>query len=256
MATTASFDPATSVRRDATPRLVALAALFTTLAAIAMAASGTGYRFGMWSLPTGHCLLTCGAGVGALGGAIALVALLDPALRRHPRVVPIAAASLVAAIITSGTFGTWYVTAHAMPALRDISTDTSEPPQFEVLHPTRHPGEAGSGGNDAGWTARQRAAYPDIAPLLLPVNPADAFQRALLVARALGWQVAIADAATGRIEATATTPWYGFQSDVVVRLRAEGTGTRVDVRSDSRIDQSDAGTNAALVRRFIRMLRA
>jgi len=257
MATTAPLAPATSTAyHGATPRLVALAALFTTFGAVAMAASGTGYRFGSWGLLVAHCVLSCGAGLSGLGGVIALVALLQPSLRRHPRVVPIGAASLVAAIITSGTFGAWYVTAHMMPAIRDISTDTADPPRFEVLHPTRHSGRGDRGYGDADWPAEQRAAYPDIRPLMLSVSVTDAFQRALLLAHSFGWQIATADAAAGRIEAMATTPWYGFQNDVVVRLRAQGAETRVDVRSDSRLDESDAGTSASLVRRFMRMLRA
>jgi len=60
----------------------------------------------------------------------------------------------------------------------------------------------------------------------------------------------------GRLEATATTAWFGFKDDVVVRIRAEGSGSRVDVRSLSRIGVSDLGTNAARVRAFLGRLRA
>jgi uncharacterized protein (DUF1499 family) len=43
---------------------------------------------------------------------------------------------------------------------------------------------------------------------------------------------------------------------VVVRVRADGAGTRVDVRSVSRVGRSDLGTNARRIRAFLGVLRA
>jgi len=40
----------------------------------------------------------------------------------------------------------------------------------------------------------------------------------------------------------------------VVRVRAEGSGSVVDVRSESRVGKSDVGTNAARVRSYSRKL--
>jgi len=54
----------------------------------------------------------------------------------------------------------------------------------------------------------------------------------------------------GTIEATETTFWFGFKDDVVIRIRPEGAGSRVDVRSKSRVGKSDLGANAARIRRF------
>jgi len=67
-----------------------------------------------------------------------------------------------------------------------------------------------------------------------------------------GWDLVSADSSAGRIEATATTAWFGFKDDVVVRIRSEGTGSRVDVRSLSRVGGSDVGTNARRIREFLR----
>ena len=61
--------------------------------------------------------------------------------------------------------------------------------------------------------------------------------------------------AEGRLEATARTRWFGFRDDVVVRVAADGTGTRVDVRSVSRVGRSDLGTNARRIRGFLEKLR-
>ena len=51
----------------------------------------------------------------------------------------------------------------------------------------------------------------------------------------------------GRIEAVARTPILGFRDDVVVRVRADPDGARVDIRSTSRYGRHDFGTNAARV---------
>ena len=60
--------------------------------------------------------------------------------------------------------------------------------------------------------------------------------------------------ADGRIEATDTTRWFGFKDDVVVRVKPEGTGSRVDVRSLSRVGRSDVGKNASRIRAYLTAL--
>ncbi|HJR53568.1 MAG TPA: DUF1499 domain-containing protein, partial [Gemmatimonadota bacterium] len=60
----------------------------------------------------------------------------------------------------------------------------------------------------------------------------------------------------GRIEATATTPWFGFKDDVVVRIRPEAGGSRVDVRSVSRVGRSDVGTNARRIEEYLEIVSA
>jgi len=41
-----------------------------------------------------------------------------------------------------------------------------------------------------------------------------------------------------------------------VRIRPEGTGSRVDIRSKSRVGESDLGVNSQRVREFIARLKA
>jgi uncharacterized protein (DUF1499 family) len=72
----------------------------------------------------------------------------------------------------------------------------------------------------------------------------------------MGWEIVDSDPARGRIEATATTPWFGFEDDVVVRVRPQGGGSRVDVRSVSRVGRSDVGTNARRIRADLEELSA
>ena len=144
--------------------------------------------------------------------------------------------------------------AQHVPAIHDISTDTEDPPAFVALLAEREKTPNGAAYGGAQVAAKQHAAYPDIKPLVLSAAPRETMQRAIDAARAMGWQIAAANAADGRIEATARTRWFGFRDDVVVRIRALGTGSRVDVRSVSRVGRSDVGANATRVREFLHRL--
>jgi uncharacterized protein (DUF1499 family) len=84
--------------------------------------------------------------------------------------------------------------------------------------------------------------------------PDQAFERALLVARDSGWEIVAAKREEGRIEATDTTFWFGFKDDVVIRITPALDGSRVDVRSLSRVGKSDVGTNAKRIRAYFRKL--
>jgi uncharacterized protein (DUF1499 family) len=67
----------------------------------------------------------------------------------------------------------------------------------------------------------------------------------------MGWEIVAADSAAMRIEATATTRWFGFKDDVVVRIQPADSGSRIDVRSVSRVGRSDVGTNAKRIRSYL-----
>jgi len=79
-------------------------------------------------------------------------------------------------------------------------------------------------------------------------------RRAEALARDRGWVVANVDARAGIVEATATTLFFRFKDDVVVRVRpdpARPGGSVVDMRSISRVGGSDVGVNAARIRAFL-----
>ena len=103
---------------------------------------------------------------------------------------------------------------------------------------------------------REGSARKRLGPLILPLAPAEAFARARAAAEGMGWEMVAADSAAGRIEATATTAWFGFKDDVVIRVEPAQGGSRVDVRSVSRVGVSDVGTNAARIRAYLARLRA
>jgi len=133
-----------------------------------------------------------------------------------------------------------------LPSINDITTDVDDPPAFETLGGSAYP---------PAFADQQRAAYPDLGPLTLPLAPASAFEEALAVARDLGWSIAADDATDGTIEAVAVTPMLRFKDDVAIRVRAEGDGVRIDIRSRSRLGRHDLGANAERIRTFLDRLR-
>lgn len=237
--------------------LLAMAGFGVALAAgIAALVAGLGVRLGWWDYRAGFFILQCAVVCGIGAAAICLWAMVA-ALRRRLR-----GASLLGIhglIIGTLVFGVpWYLVneGRKLPVMHDITTDTEQPPAFVAVLPLRQdaPNTAVYGG--AELAALQRNAYPDLAPALLAIPPAAAFELALGVARRSGWEIIAAAPAENRIEATATTAWFGFKDDIVIRIRPTGGGSRVDMRSVSRVGRSDLGANARRIREFLRMLSA
>jgi uncharacterized protein (DUF1499 family) len=102
----------------------------------------------------------------------------------------------------------------------------------------------------------QRSAYPDIVPIVLAVPAAEAFKRIDKVATEMDWEIVARAPNEGRLEAVATSDWFGFRDDIVVRIRPDSAGSRVDIRSKSRVGESDLGVNAKRIREFIARLKA
>lgn len=232
-------------------RIVLLLAL---VAAIVLLVAGPGTRLGWWDFRTGFSLLRWAAILGLVTAALSLALLAWPRMRRTgPWAFAVAAAAgiAVAAVPLNGMRQ-----ARSVPPIHDITTDTAQPPAFVALQDARR--DAPNGVDYAGEdiARQQRAAYPDIGPLRLQAAPAVAFPQALAAADAMGWQLADSDIGSGRIEATATTRWFGFKDDVVIRITPDGAGSRVDVRSMSRLGGSDVGANAQRIGEYLQRLDA
>jgi uncharacterized protein (DUF1499 family) len=221
------------------------AALVVALAGLAtLAISGPGVRFELFSYRIGLSAFrwAAWAGIGAM--VLAVLALALPASRKRGLVLPV-----VALVIGAAVFGMPYrfqQNARAVPPINDITTDTANPPRYMTTS-RPYPG--------AEVARQQRAAYPDIAPVLLPVPPREAFARAVKAAESMGWEVVGRDAAAGTLEAVDTTRWFGFKDDIAVRVTAADGGSRVDVRSKSRVGRGDIGTNARRIRDYVERLR-
>ncbi len=235
-----------------TGRLAGAGLILALLAAAVEALSGVGTRLGLWYYRTGLGIL----GAAAIAGAVAaIISLIGGILSgRNRAAYRMAAAGIVIGLTVTGIPWSWSRAGQHLPKIHDISTDTENPPQFVAIMPMRAHAENPAGYGGPVVAAQQRASYPDIQPLVLPVKPAEAFDRALRAAGEMGWNVVSSSARDGRIEAVATTFWFGFKDDVVVRVSHAKEGSRIDVRSVSRVGKGDVGTNAKRIRTFLQKL--
>lgn len=141
--------------------------------------------------------------------------------------------------------------AYKLPAINDVSTDTANPPRFVALAPQRPQSHiAYPGGRTASL---QQAAYADISPLQFDLPPRNTYEAVLGVITKHKWPIAsaqppAANRREGTIETTARSLVMGFHEDVIIRVMPAGSGSRVDLRSASRVSIPDLGTNAARLR--------
>jgi uncharacterized protein (DUF1499 family) len=226
-------------------------AIFAALAAAALLLSGPGTRAGWWDFKTGLLLFAGALLIGLLALVVSGVAWLRTRPNRTAAVATIIGAVIVLVPLVQ------IAAARGKPSIHDVSTDLADPPRFSAVLPLRagYPNVVADRVDDA--TARaQRTAYPDLVTLELPLAPDAAFTKAVEAAKATGWEVVSLRPADGIIEATATTAWFGFHDDVVVRIRPDGARSRIDVRSVSRVGRGDAGKNADRIRRYLGLLRS
>ena len=231
-------------------RLPLLACAAAAFGLILLAAAGPSYRIGLLSLTNAFGLLRWAAYAGIAAVVLGLIAASLGYMRHARAQLLIAVPALLAGLVAVGVPFEFQRRGRNVPPIHDISTDLENPPVFEAVVPLRADAP-NSLERTPEVTEQQRRGYPDLAPITLPVPVEQAFGRALAIAQDEGWQIVTADKSTGRIEATDTTPWFGFTDDIVVRVTPWGAGTRVDVRSVSRVGVSDTGTNARRIRRYL-----
>lgn len=242
-----------------------------------VAALGVKFGFWPWRLGLGVLIIQWGPRLLIAALVIALAALVAT-LAKSPRTGWRAA--LVALIIPAVGFGyLGYVRGQSadIPPIHDVTTNVEDPPVYsEAMIAVRTAEEANPvadfsapltslpayqgprfaplAGKSLGQVGAE--AYPELATLVTPTAPAGAFAAAEAEARAQGWTIVSADGATGLIEATAETFWFGFKDDVVIRVRPAETGAAIDMRSTSRVGLSDLGANAARIEGYMTALAA
>jgi uncharacterized protein (DUF1499 family) len=248
----------TTASKPSIPWLVLLGTALVVVSALLLLAAPLGYVTG--TLPLRTALLTVFVWGAYAAVAAAVVSLVGVILTlRHPkgarRGFGLAALSFLlgAAFIA---IPARFLMGSPKPPIHDISTDTQNPPQFVAVLPLRAKAPNTTVYAGEKIASQQRAAYPDLQSYEMNVPPARAFERALAAVRTMGWDLVAAEASEGRIEATDTTFWFRFKDDVIVRIRPSGTGSRVDVRSLSRVGGGDVGTNAARIRAYLDVLKA
>ena len=262
--------------------LVLVASLAGFVFAAAIPAGALGYKYGLLDLGAAFGMMFrwfgtmtiagqevpvhVAAGLGA--SLFAVLAGLFPS----PKGVAGVALLALAANLASG-YTVWQMRQDSQnnPRIHDISTDLDNVLQFariaEIRTPDDHPvayegtydENCGRDGAACDPAALQRQYFPDIQPITLYVGMNEAFDIALDAAESMGWEMVNIDRAAGLIEATDTTPWFGFKDDIVIRLTAQDQShTRVDIRSQSRLGeaQSDLGKNARRVRAYLEELQS
>lgn len=246
------------------------AALFLSLGLpVYFAAAALATRFGVIDWRLGFGALTLGYGPMLLIGAsgLALVALLLAVFVKPRAGIGRALLALAIPALALGYAGYVRNQASSIPPIHDIVSDPGAPLTFSdrVLQARAaiagvNPVEADPRvpddprfGAAAGQSVRalQHTAYPDIQPIMVAQPPAEAFEAALAAAGAERWTIEASDPANGRIEASVRSLWFGFVDDLVVQVSpAAAGGSRIDVRSTSRVGVSDLGANAKRVRAF------
>ena len=210
-----------------------------------------GHRIGLWSFQTGFIFLAGGAFLAALAVLAAIIALIVSLRRKRAVDRPM----MYIGLLVGGAIVVMILaqvgTARSVPPIHNISTDVTDPPSFDVAVGLR-----GSDSNPIDYdiatiAEKQQGAYPRVKPLLTDRSPAESFARAVEVLKSMGLEIVNKDESAGRIEAVATSFWFGFKDDVVVRIRERGTGSVVDLRSVSRVGLSDLGINAKRIEEFL-----
>lgn len=203
-----------------------------------------------------------GFGGFAAGGLIALLAVLVglvAAMAGWRGGAPLSRLTWLGLLVALGYAGfiiSRPLASQGIPPIHDITTDLANPPTFQAL-PLRADNLAGVETVE-NWQQLHRAAYGHIQPVTIPRPVAQVTADAARLAQDRGWTIAMLDPARGHLEATAAVSFIRFYDDVVLRITptADGTGSRVDMRSVSRIGVSDFGVNARRVDEFLKALQA
>ena len=216
-----------------------------------------GYKFSMVPLQPSLVSLLIAVAGGALVfliGLVYLVIAMRSDLERNRNLVIV---SMILGLVPVGIIGPQMAAAGDVPPIHDITTDTANPPGFVAIVPLRENAPNGyEYGVTEAWPAEKLGAttmeaYPDLKPIESDLSVADAVDRTEDALRAMGLDIVAVDKDAGLVEATATTFWFGFKDDMVVRVVGNGEGSRLDLRSMSRVGQSDVGANAARIGDFV-----
>ena len=228
-------------------------------AVVLLALAPLGWRAGWWhfrvSLLT---LLPWAAYFGVAALIVSAVTIVLGPSRVGWRGIAIAAAAFAIGALIAYVPWHYDQLRRTVPPIHDITTDAEHPPAFSAaiaaLRTEEHDNATAYDGSKLAELQRQ--AYPDIAPLIVSLAPDAAFNRALDTARQMGWTIVAADDKSGEIEASDQSRWMGFTDDIVIRVAKADAGSRIDLRSSSRLGRSDFGVNAARVRAYLARLRA
>lgn len=217
--------------------------------------SGYGYQWEIWSMGMGFTLLRYSA-YAAIGLVITQVISLFIMKNAGAKAISFLVIGIFLTGAVAGTALYWQNKAQGVPPIHDISTDLTTPPEFVAMvrlradspNPPEYAGEE--------TATAQEEAYPHIQPLIVTTGKQEVIDEIVMLIISRNWDMVSINRIDGRVEATEKLPWFGFKDDVVLRVTEieDGTRTRVDMRSKSRIGRGDIGVNADRIDVFLRDL--
>jgi Protein of unknown function (DUF1499) len=244
---------------------LALAALL--LAALIAALAVLSVRGGMTNFVTGLEAMTAAVALGLIALVLALVWTVSALRHNRGEGKRAGLAALLGSLLLL------YAPLHTVtqglmaPPIHDATTNPEEPPQFVAL------AKRAVGANPTAFNAsemiRYRGEYNTVSymlheyyskltyPLALIMPPSKMFWRCFNTAKRMGWHIVDYNEKEGRIEATATSFWFGQVSDIVIRVRPAGTlGARFDMRAESEMGTRDFGRNLELMKAYRTLLNS
>ncbi len=228
-----------------------LAGVSFTLAVLGLLVAGVGLTLGRYDVipkMSGFLGFIGGGAVCVLAIVIGLLALLlgrgGRGTRQKKALLGVLLALPLVAFLVSRPMA-----AEGVPAIHDITTDLDNPPMFVTL-PLRKDNRAGLA-SEAEYRALHTKAYGDLKPLTINRPVPEVTEQAAKVAKDMGWTIVTVDPAKGVVEATDAVSYIRFYDDVIIRVAAVEGGSRIDVRSVSRVGVSDMGVNAKRIRAFL-----
>ncbi|MGK7370650.1 MAG: DUF1499 domain-containing protein [Candidatus Halalkalibacterium sp. M3_1C_030] len=234
---------------------VALSSLIIAIVgSLMLLLSGYGYQWGWWELGLAFRTLIPGAAIAATLGLILLIvyAVLNRKSDRKYKGKWMIYTSLILCLAVLGNFGYWYMEVQkGYPPIHDITTDTENPPEFEAIVPLRAdaPNKTEYGGKEVA--KQQKSFYNGLETLRLDIPPGQAYDKALRAAKEMPWEIVAENKEDLRIEAYHKLPWFGFIDDVVIRVDTTQQGSKIDVRSVSRLGRGDLGVNAHRIKDYL-----
>jgi fatty-acyl-CoA synthase len=241
------------------------ALLLAVLAVLTLGFAAFGLREAMFDLDYAVRTLALGWAPGLamvaliLGGLAFLAAVIVPP--RRDRIASLLAVALGAGVMA--TTAQIRTEAAVHPPIHDVATDWSEPLMFGATI-TAARAEAAADNRveaapkvepqpqDPNLTGTPIAAVnartcPGAVPAVLTGSPLAAYDKAKAAVTREGFAIVTDNPEGGRLEATATTKYLKQVGDLIVRVKPEGAGARVDIRSISRMGIADLGENCRRV---------
>lgn len=225
-----------------------IATSLAIVAGLVQASAGLGWKQGWWALPTSFEILRWTAYVAFPCLAASAVGLVIAGWQRGWRLALVAMAGVAVSagvLIVPLDFNA----RRQLPPINDITTDMVNPPAF-LKYPLSERGAQNQAYAGEAFARQQRQAYGDIKPIGLRLQPMAALARTIDVVTAAGLTIVELREERGLVQASATTPWFGFTDDIAIRITPLGEGSRIDIRSKSRVGRSDLGANAFRIRKL------